>query len=125
MDLVLVMLGGSMGALSRYLVSKMMANFFPFSRIPWGTPVVNITGSFFLSLLIFSFIDKGVPSRETVLLLGTGFLGAFTTFSTFTYESLSLLEEDPSAGFLYILANLILGFLGAYFGMVLGRGWKF
>ena len=125
MDLVLVMLGGSMGALSRYLVSKMMANFFPFSRIPWGTPVVNITGSFFLSLLIFSFIDKGVPSRETVLLLGTGFLGAFTTFSTFTYESLSLLEEDISAGVMYILVNLILGFLGAYFGMVLGRGWKF
>ncbi len=125
MDVVLVMLGGSMGALSRYLVSKMIANFLPFSRIPWGTPVVNITGSFFLSLLIFSFLDKGVPSRETVLLFGTGFLGAFTTFSTFTYESLSLLEEDISAGILYIVVNLFLGFLGAYFGMVLGRGWKF
>ncbi len=125
MDVVLVMLGGSMGALSRYLVSKMIENFLPLSRIPWGTPVVNITGSFFLSLLIFSFLDKGVPSRETVLLFGTGFLGAFTTFSTFTYESLSLLEEDISAGILYIVVNLFFGFLGAYFGMILGRGWKF
>ena len=114
-----------MGALSRYLVSKMIENFLPLSRIPWGTPVVNITGSFFLSLLIFSFLDKGVPSRETVLLFGTGFLGAFTTFSTFTYESLSLLEEDISAGILYIVVNLFFGFLGAYFGMILGRGWKF
>jgi len=125
LDVVLVMLGGSMGALSRYLVSKMIENFLPLSRIPWGTPVVNITGSFFLSLLIFSFLDKGVPSRETVLLFGTGFLGAFTTFSTFTYESLSLLEEDISAGILYIVVNLFFGFLGAYFGMILGRGWKF
>lgn len=124
MDLVVVMLGGSIGALLRYLVTRIIANFFPLSRMPWGTPLVNATGSFLLSLLMFSFINKGVPSRETVLLLGTGFLGAFTTFSTFTYESLSLLEEDVLVGMIYILVNLGLGFLGAYFGMVLGRGWK-
>ena len=125
MDLILVAAGGALGALLRYLVSRWIESLFPFSRIPYGTPIVNIAGSFLLAFLISSFIERGTPSREVVLLLGTGFLGAFTTFSTFTYESLALFSRDLTGGVLYMTFNIGLGLLGAYLGIVLGRGWRF
>ena len=125
MDLIFVAIGGALGALLRYLVSKWIEDLLPLARIPYGTPIVNIVGSFLLALLISSFIERGTPSREAILFVGTGFLGAFTTFSTFTYESLAVFSKDLSGGILYVTLNIGVGLLGTYLGIVLGRGWKF
>jgi CrcB protein len=121
LEYLLVAIGGSIGAIFRYFVSRVVNSLFPFSYLPLGTIVVNTTGSFFLSLM-FASLEKVPLSKEAILFFGTGLLGAFTTFSTFTYETLSLIEESPARGVVYMLTSLILSFTGAYFGMILGRG---
>ncbi|MBO8161284.1 MAG: fluoride efflux transporter CrcB [Thermosipho sp. (in: Bacteria)] len=122
MKVVFISIGGALGALSRYYLSKFINGIFSFSYIPWGTVLVNVIGAFLLSFVLFSSLERYELSSSFILFFGTGFLGAFTTFSTFTYESLSLFLETPLRGFLYFLSNIILGFSAAYFGMLLGRG---
>ncbi|PLV58045.1 fluoride efflux transporter CrcB [Thermotoga sp. KOL6] len=122
MEYIVVAVGGSLGAVLRYFLSKMINSLFPFTYIPLGTVVVNSIGSFILSFLMFSSIFRLVISEKIILFFGTGFLGAFTTFSTFTYETLSLIEEDPLRGINYVIINLFFGITCAYLGMILGRG---
>jgi len=122
MNVFLIAFGGALGALLRYYISKFVNSTFSFSYIPWGTVIVNITGAFFLSFLLFISLERFEISSNFLLFFGTGFLGAFTTFSTFTYEALALYIETPLRGIIYFLANTVLGFFAAYFGMLLGRG---
>ncbi|AAD35114.1 MULTISPECIES: fluoride efflux transporter CrcB [Thermotoga] len=122
LDYLTIAFGGAIGAVLRYLVSRTINSLLPFSYIPLGTIIVNSVGSFFLSFLMFAAIEKVPLSKEAILFFGTGLLGAFTTFSTFTYETLSLIEESPARGVAYALANLLFAFTCAYFGMILGRG---
>jgi CrcB protein len=122
MKVFLIAFGGALGALLRYYISKFVNSTFSFSYIPWGTVIVNIVGAFFLSFLLFISLERLEISSGILLFFGTGFLGAFTTFSTFTYEALTLYIESPLRGITYFFANTVLGFLAAYFGMILGRG---
>ncbi|MDN5324331.1 MAG: fluoride exporter [Thermosipho sp. (in: thermotogales)] len=122
MKIVLIAIGGALGALLRYYTSKVVNSTFSFSFIPWGTVIVNTIGAFVLSFLIFTSIERYEISSSLLLFLGTGFLGAFTTFSTFTYETLTLYIEIPIRGFVYFIVNIAFGFSAAYFGMILGRG---
>ncbi|WP_327092587.1 fluoride efflux transporter CrcB [Nonomuraea sp. NBC_01738] len=91
MSVLLVFAGGMAGAPARYLldrsVQRLVQRRFDGS-FPWGTLVVNLMGSFILGLL-----TGAQPPAALGLLLGTGFCGALTTFSTFGYETLRLLEE--------------------------------
>ncbi len=80
----LVGIGGASGALLRYLVSEV----FRTSEYPYGTFTVNVLGSFFLGLATFSGVGG-----QTGLLVGTGLLGAFTTFSSFSFETVRLWER--------------------------------
>jgi CrcB protein len=86
--LLLVMVGGSLGAASRYGISLMAANLWG-TRFPWGTLTVNLAGCFLIGLL-FGLSDRvRMLTPEMRLLLITGFLGALTTFSTFSIETVS------------------------------------
>lgn len=122
MRLFLIALAGALGTLSRYGV-YVLANQWN-SRWNWaiggislGTLIVNVLGSFLLGVVGSIALQK-VPSDSLRLVVGIGFLGAFTTFSTFEFESLRLIESKayPQAA-LYISLNLLLG-LG---GLMLGR----
>ena len=86
---------GALGAPARYLLDSAIAERVE-GAFPWGTFVVNITGSFLLGFLTGLGLNHGLP-RTARVVLGTGFCGAYTTFSTFTFETVRLLEEGAVA----------------------------
>jgi CrcB protein len=106
--------GGFLGSVARYLVGRYSQQIF-LSSYPYGTFFVNVAGCFFIGLL-FGLSDKGDwLSPEWKFFLGAGFLGGFTTFSTFSLENTQMLREgDIFHFFLYTGLTLVLG-LGATF----------
>lgn len=90
--LFLVIVGGGLGSGARYLVSTwMLARLGP--GFPWGTLTVNVAGSFLLGALAQLGLSTSVISVEGRLLLASGFLGGFTTYSTFNQETLSYVQD--------------------------------
>ncbi len=114
--LLLVGIGGFIGAILRYLVSGWIQN--GISYFPLGTLSVNVIGSFFLSVILYLTENKGVFSEETRIFLTIGMLGAFTTMSTFSYESFRLLEGKET---LYLSINIIATILLTLFAVFLGK----
>jgi CrcB protein len=119
MTVLLVFLGGTIGAPARYLLDRAVqrrhANVFP-----WGTLTVNLIGCLMLGLLTGA--AQSLP-KDLVVFAGTGFCGALTTFSTFGFETTRLLEEGSllEAG-LNALGSLVLGVLAAALGYAAGVG---
>lgn len=122
MKLLWIGLGGFLGANSRYLVSVWAARVWS-ADFPYGTFVVNVAGSFTLALFLTLTTGKIAVSPEIRLLVAVGFLGSFTTFSSFSYEWYQLvLQGRWAAASLDFLGNTILGVLGVIAGMVVA-GW--
>jgi fluoride exporter len=106
MELLLVGLGGMLGSLSRYLLGKTISEKLP-SAFPAGTFVINSLGAFLLGVAV----SAGISGRA-YLFCADGFLGAFTTFSTFTYEGFSLIQrKDKRNAVLYTLGSVLFGLL--------------
>ncbi|MBW9169664.1 fluoride efflux transporter CrcB [Clostridium estertheticum] len=115
MTYVLVAVGGAAGSLVRYSLGKFISEKSKHS-FPIGTFIINITGALLLGIVS----TIGVSSNIT-LLLGDGFLGAYTTFSTFMYEGFNLFnEKEKLNAFIYILCTLILGVVGYVIGSKIG-----
>ena len=115
-DLLYVAIGGMLGALVRYIVSRLV----PGVEIPWGTLIVNVVGSFILAFVAYSSILAEVFTKEQRLLIATGFCGSLATFSTFAYETFSLHTEGAVLyAFLNALLNLVLGFAAIWAGRAL------
>jgi CrcB protein len=90
--------------------------------LPWGTFVVNISGSFALGLLYALTVEQGLLPAASRAALMIGFLGAYTTFSTLMLESLRLVEEGAyPAAFVNIVGSVGLGFGAVVVGMAIGR----
>jgi len=116
-----IALGGALGAVSRYLVSTWITNKTE-HIFPWGTFTVNILGSFFLGLIFVLTLEKSVISPQSRMLISIGFLGAFTTFSTFTLETLNIIKEgNISLAFLNIGGSVTLGLLAVWFGVTVAQ----
>jgi len=98
-----IALGGSLGAVARYLISKQLNNLFPFAAIPIGTLAVNVIGALIIGFLIALF-DNYLISSEIKAFLTIGFLGALTTFSTFSLETVNLIRQNEYAGALISIA---------------------
>ena len=122
MKILLVMAGGSLGALSRYGVSLLAVKLFGV-KFPWGTLIVNLSGCF-LICLAFAWGERGfgIMNPSVRLFFMTGFLGALTTFSTFGLEIVTALQEGRYlVAAANILANNVIGIALVFLGMVVGR----
>jgi len=118
MTLLLVLAGAAVGAPARWQVDRAVSARHD-SAMPWGTMTVNVLGSFVLGLVLSAALTATSPSG--VALLGTGFCGAFTTFSTFALESVRLVESGSTrTAFLNIGLSLALGLAAVTFGWWLG-----
>jgi CrcB protein len=117
-NVFLVMLGGSLGALSRYGASLLAVKLFG-SRFPWGTLAVNLVGCFFIGLA-FALAERGsgLMSPSMRLFFVTGYLGGLTTFSTFALETTNALgAQDSMSAVLNFAANNLLGVALVLLGM--------
>ena len=118
MKYLLVMFGGGVGSLARYMAATLITNRFA-SLFPLGTMVVNITGSFLIGLLM-TILSERLPHPNWRLLLVVGFLGGYTTFSSFEWETFSAVR---SGGLWIGLANVVgsvsLGYAAVWLGATL------
>jgi len=119
--LFFIALGGAIGAVLRYSVSKGV-HALAGSGFPYGTLTVNVLGSLlmgFLYIILIERVSNNLPLRATLII---GFLGAFTTFSTFSIETFNLLENGEAfKAFTNILVSVLLCLLAAWLGVILGR----
>jgi fluoride exporter len=119
-DMLWVGLGGFAGANIRYLLGLWIATRFG-ATLPYGTFVINVTGSFVLGV-VMGLLDAHVLAPAVRLSLAIGFVGAYTTFSTFTYETLRLIEDGSlllATG--NVVGSVVVGMLAAFAGLAAGR----
>jgi CrcB protein len=113
--ILMVFLGGGLGSVCRYLAGRWLNQ--PNSLIPWGTFVVNITGSLIIGLVLGYAIQRSSMTSNTVVFLVAGFCGGFTTFSAFSFEGLQLLKSGQFGSFIiYTLGSIIIGLLFVWIG---------
>jgi CrcB protein len=119
--LLLVGAGGFFGAISRYVIDDWVSGLTG-GRFPWGTLVINLSGSFVLGLLFALTVERAaLPSTIRAPIL-VGFIGAYTTFSTLTLESWRLVEDGSWALAIGNLGgSMLLGLVAVVAGLTLGR----
>lgn len=118
---ILVGVGGFIGANVRYWLSAWIDQNFGL-RFPLGTFIINLTGSLILGFVATLAVERALIDPRWRLAIAVGFVGAYTTFSTFTYESIKLIESGSyGLAALNVVASAILGLIGAAIGMVLAR----
>ena len=117
MNIVFVGLGGFIGASTRYLISLYASKLFT-SKIPIGTLTFNILGSLIIGIVLELTLKTSLISPHMKLFLTTGFLGGLTTFSTFSYETMELIEKGE---LLLAIFNIALNLLLSLGGAILGR----
>lgn len=120
-DFLWVSLGAVLGANLRYLVSRLVARYFS-AALPWGTLIVNVTGSFILGFFMIWVTDRVLADPRWRPLIAVGFCGGYTTFSSYSYETFNLLEQGhfglATGNF---LGNNLLALAGVLGGAVVAR----
>lgn len=125
-ELLFVFLGGGVGSTLRFFASMVWRHMSLNPRyegilFPWPTFVVNILGCFLIGLF-YEYSQQWDLSPEARLFLTTGFCGGFTTFSTFSYEGMTLLHDgNYSVYFIYLTASIVLGLLAAFLPYLLNH----
>jgi fluoride exporter len=118
--LAAIALGGALGAPARYGVAQLVH--VAKGCFPWATFWTNVTGSFALGLVLVLILERFPPTRYVRPFVATGFLGAYTTYSTFAVETNLLVRGGQAGtGVVYGLASLVAGFVAVWAGMLVAR----
>lgn len=121
MNLMMIALGGALGAVSRFLLGNAVSKAVG-SALPYGTFVINVIGCFAMGLLMTLIVDREMLPAAWRLFLCVGFLGGFTTFSSFGYEALMMLTEGRLLVVLaYVGGSVALGLVAAGLGVLCAR----
>lgn len=116
-----IAMGGALGALTRYGLTNLTTNLLG-AHFPWGTLLVNILGSLFIGIAYILLVERDLVSeawRSTAMI---GFLGAMTTFSTFSLQALGLLQDGRIlAALSYIFSSVVICLLAVAFGIFIAR----
>lgn len=111
-DFLLVGLGGIFGAMARYWIAGILRDY---KSIPIGTMTVNVLGSFFLAFLI-TLNQFRLFNTTWIIIIGIGFLGSFTTMSTFVVETMKLTNLSMKIAITNLISTIVLVFAGGYVG---------
>ena len=118
----MIAMGGAAGAIARYVLGNYIGSRLGF-RFPYGTFIVNISGCFLVGVSM-AFLSLSTASPSWRYLVPIGFIGAYTTFSTFEYETLRAIQDGQLAtGLLNVGLSVVTGFVAVWLGDVLGRAW--
>ncbi|MGZ4778209.1 MAG: fluoride efflux transporter CrcB [Thermoanaerobaculia bacterium] len=121
MRFVIVAVGGAAGAVARYAVTLLVAIFWK-RDFPLATLLINVSGSFILGLFATFVAERTAMDPAWRLLVATGFVGAYTTFSTFEYETQRLAETGALTwGVVNVLTSVLAGFAAVQLGVLLAR----
>lgn len=122
MNYLIVFLGGGLGTMARYGVGVLTLRLGGGGGFPWGTFAINVTGSFAMGVIAEYFALKSGLSQPMRLFLTTGFLGGYTTFSTFSLETGLLYERgDFGAALAYGIGSVVVGIAALFAGLALVR----
>lgn len=117
----MIALGGSAGAIARYLLGSYVGNRMG-SRFPFGTFVINISGCFVIGFVMTLLAERTHVSRNWIYLVPIGFIGAYTTFSTFEFETFRLIQDGQAiAALVNVSLSVVVGFVMLWLGVVAGR----
>ena len=117
MNIILIGIGGALGAVIRYIINELISKYVSF-HFPLGILSINIIGCFLIGLLMSSFITM---KDNNYYFFIVGFLGSFTTMSAFTYQSIELFNNNPLYGSSYIIITLLLSIFATYIGLNFSR----
>lgn len=121
LNILLVAVGGAIGSVARYLVG-LCATRLAGPNFPFGTLTVNVAGAFAIGLLVEMIARRFGASAEIRVFIVTGILGGFTTWSSFTLDTMVLFERgEIGLSALYLLASLLVSFAAVFAGLALGR----
>ncbi|MGM4895566.1 fluoride efflux transporter CrcB [Tardiphaga sp. 839_C3_N1_4] len=121
MNYILVFVGGGLGATLRYVINMTCARCMG-TAFPWGTFIINVTGSAVMGLIAGYLAFKGEASQPWRLFLMTGILGGYTTFSAFSLDTAVLYERgELGLALAYVLGSVVLSIAGLFAGLALVR----
>ena len=119
----LVMLGAALGGLARYVLGVAITQRFGARFPPIGTLVINVTGCFLIGVIMTVLTERSFADPRWRLLLVTGVLGGYTTFSSFGWETYqSVRDGSPVIGLVNVLASVVFGYIAVWCGAALARG---
>lgn len=120
---IMVLLGGATGSLTRYVVGTAIMTRLG-GRFPAGTPFINVSGSFLIGFLMTLLTERLQPHPNWRFLLIVGFLGGYTTFSSFEWETLSMVKDGDGGrwlGMLNLVGSVLFGYAAVWLGAIIAE----